>query len=367
MKLKKGEPNFSQIGAVILITAFILFLYADINIYHYSKFIIMIRLSIICLFAVYLLISFLPMFQQSNIPKNLFLFSLIMVFVFMDYLLIVNSMFGTNDLNRPIQVAMAINFGMVLFSEDHRKYISRIVLVNMFLVLGVQMIVWKDLMLVFFTYFNLIAFNIGLYVFNQKFNYTQNAKIAMSDQLSRKVNELEVELAIQEMLEMELKQKANHDRMTEFLNRGEGMKVITNFFIESQENNYPLSVCYFDLNDLKTINDTLGHEVGDQYILDFVDIMKSTIRNDDICVRMGGDEFLIILNNVSFEDARQIWEKMQSNMEAFKKLHSRQYELSVSHGICERIQCHASTCHELIRIADERMFKEKKKMKQKLA
>lgn len=364
MMTEKKERKFSQIGAYVIVIAFILFLYADVYIYHNSSILITMRILIILLFVMYILLSDRSRSYDGNLLNRLYMFNVLIVLFFMDYLIITKSFGAESDLNRSIQVAMAINLGVVLFSEAYRKYIVWMILANLIIVLGIHSVIWGNIVHVFFTYFNLIAFNMGLCVFNRKFLNAENAEASLTMALSQKVNELEVELAIQEMLELELIQKANYDRMTELLNRTEGIKVLNDFFTESQKKDYPLSVCYMDLNNLKKINDSWGHEVGDRYILDFVGVLKSTIRNKDICVRMGGDEFLIILNNVAYEDAHQIWAKIQSNMDVFHVDKQRQYELSVSHGICERTKCDAVDANELIRCADERMFVRKKRMKQ---
>lgn len=363
MDSKVRGHEFGQIGAYIIMLAFSIFLYADMNIYHYPDSIVYTRLLVIIMYAIYLIMSYIPKLKGSRTLTIVYIINLMVVFIFIDYVLIVNTNIGESALNRAVQVSMAVNLGLVLFSETIRKYIGAIVLGNMVIAFGLQVILEGDVIELFFTYFNLIAFNVGLFIFNNKYYNLTQMEGHLTEKLNTKIEELEAEVAIQEMLEKALTQKANHDGMTKFLNRSEGVRVLSELFVESKKNNYPLSVCYMDLNDLKVINDTWGHDVGDQYILSFVDIIKLTLRNDDICVRMGGDEFLIILNNVSYSGAEVIWEKIQENIHHYQKIHNLMYQISVSHGICEREICHAASSHQMIDLADERMFEEKKRFK----
>lgn len=209
----------------------------------------------------------------------------------------------------------------------------------------------------------MIMFNIGLYVFNWNYCFLMNSKEELSHKLKQKVDELEAELAIEEMLEMELTQKAHYDGMTKFLNRTAGSRILSRLFNDAIKNKQPLSVCYMDLNDLKKINDQWGHDFGDGYILNFVEVLRHTIRNDDMCVRMGGDEFLLILNNVSYDTAQIIWDKIENNLESFQLTNELSYKISVSHGIAEMTRSSVETYEDLINLADQKMFEEKRASK----
>ena len=61
----------------------------------------------------------------------------------------------------------------------------------------------------------------------------------------------------------------------------------------AQQANELLAVCYFDLDDFKEVNDTLGHEAGDQLLVQLAQRMRTCMRETDTIARMGGDEFAI--------------------------------------------------------------------------
>ncbi len=89
------------------------------------------------------------------------------------------------------------------------------------------------------------------------------------------------------------------------------------------------TLCYCDLDHLKYVNDNYGHDKGDTYICDFVKILKSNIREDDIIARLGGDEFCILFKNGSIDS---ISSKMEHINKEFSK-HAIDYPQSFSFGI----------------------------------
>ncbi len=125
----------------------------------------------------------------------------------------------------------------------------------------------------------------------------------------------------------------------------------------------PLSVCFMDLDNLKLINDIFGHPAGDQYIKDFSDMIRLNIRASDLCIRMGGDEFLLVLPHVSQEKTEEIWDYIKDGMEYFNETQKKPYTLSASHGIAEFPIVPFQSTHEMIEFADNLMYDEKIKKK----
>lgn len=116
--------------------------------------------------------------------------------------------------------------------------------------------------------------------------------------------------------------------------------------------------CYCDLDHLKYINDTYGHNEGDWYIRYFADIVRFNIREEDLFARIGGDEFCIILNNCTKEKAERKLKKMQS-MFGSEKAHS--YEKSFSFGLVEIPENHAPVSVEtVLHQADMFMYQQKR-------
>ncbi len=76
-----------------------------------------------------------------------------------------------------------------------------------------------------------------------------------------------------------------------------------------------LSIAMFDIDNFKTINDTYGHNVGDEVLVKFSDVLRSRLRETDIIARYGGDEFIILLPNTPLKQAEKICEEIRNMVE----------------------------------------------------
>ncbi len=94
----------------------------------------------------------------------------------------------------------------------------------------------------------------------------------------------------------------------------------------------PFSAIMFDLDNLKQINDELGHDAGDEALKDTVDIIRHSIRESDFVARIGGDEFIIILNIESPNILKEAKKRIERNIAAFNKADIKPYKLSLSYG-----------------------------------
>lgn len=102
--------------------------------------------------------------------------------------------------------------------------------------------------------------------------------------------------------------EANHDGMTEVLNKGCYMTMEEKF-----RNCSSICVIYFDVNNLKLMNDTLGHERGDFVIKQAADYIRTFLTPADYCFRMGGDEFLMVMTECSFRVIDALVERLDGD------------------------------------------------------
>ena len=154
-----------------------------------------------------------------------------------------------------------------------------------------------------------------------------------------------------------------YDGLTKVYNRRSGLPKLSRM-INSDDEAKIYSLCYIDINGLKQVNDQLGHKYGDDLIKTVVDVVKKQIRGDDFVIRLGGDEFLIVFQDVDVKVAENIWKRISKAYEAINKSLEKPYIISVSHGVVgcsNKDECSVDT---LIKIADEKMYEEKRKMKE---
>jgi len=122
----------------------------------------------------------------------------------------------------------------------------------------------------------------------------------------------------------------------------------------------PLSVCFIDMDNFKTLNDLYGHDMGDQAIKSAADVITKHIRSErDWAARYGGDEFLLCLNNANEDQAHSIASRIQDCIEKIpSRLKVENVNISISFGI-ETMKDVPRTAEELICLADRKMYKAK--------
>ena len=118
-----------------------------------------------------------------------------------------------------------------------------------------------------------------------------------------------------EETQKKLIEQINRDPMTNLYNRRYFNEIIDKIFPILQRGETMMSLVMVDIDNFKQINDKYGHTVGDIVINTLADVFRSTLRNSDISIRFGGEEFLLLLANTNLENSLKITEKIRKNVE----------------------------------------------------
>jgi diguanylate cyclase (GGDEF)-like protein/PAS domain S-box-containing protein len=161
--------------------------------------------------------------------------------------------------------------------------------------------------------------------------------------------------------EENLRKLATTDALTGVLNRGFGLLIFSKQIKVAKRNNTKLSICYVDVNGLKTINDTYGHAEGDETLRLVSTFLQEASREVDIICRLGGDEFLLVLPQCPIENARLVYQRIDDKVFQFNEQHLKPYRLSLSHGFAEYDPVAEKSVDQLIATADQQMYEDKQK------
>lgn len=147
---------------------------------------------------------------------------------------------------------------------------------------------------------------------------------------------------------------AFHDRMTGLYNRvyfEEQLKVL------SESCQRPVAIVLCDIDGLKLINDTFGHQAGDELLISAAAIIKECFSGIAEVARVGGDEFAVILCNSSSVEIEEICQCIRRRVGAFREMNTKiPLSISIGFGITA---CPAQSIAEVFKIADDNMYREK--------
>lgn len=163
------------------------------------------------------------------------------------------------------------------------------------------------------------------------------------------------------VMEEQLHYMARHDVLTGLPNRSLLMDQLEKVIVSATRDNTFFSLLFIDINGFKAVNDTHGHETGDKLLCAIAKRLSASVRHYDTVGRLGGDEFLIILDNLSSShETVRIKNKVLTEFKAVFKLGDVLLNISPSIGIANYPE-HGQTDHELIKYADQAMYKNKQR------
>ena len=158
---------------------------------------------------------------------------------------------------------------------------------------------------------------------------------------------------------------AYQDALTGLVNRRGFFLLAEQAARTAQQDGKQFLVFFLDVDGLKTINDTLGHDQGDAVICDAADVLRATFRASDVLARMGGDEFAVLAADANMATATMLEHRLQAHIDQVNDRGSRPYRLSISVGTVEFNPKDGVDLNRLVSNADELMYQNKKAKKGK--
>lgn len=160
-------------------------------------------------------------------------------------------------------------------------------------------------------------------------------------------------------MEMDLEYRAKHDSLTNLFNRVEMEKYFQEELIRAERYQHSLSIFMIDIDHFKLINDTYGHQSGDQVLQQFANFLQETVRSIDYVARYGGEEFVVILPETSNQKARELAERLRiKTTQLTIEFKDISHNITISLGISSFPEHGKSYC-KLLEMADSAMYQAK--------
>jgi diguanylate cyclase (GGDEF)-like protein/PAS domain S-box-containing protein len=153
------------------------------------------------------------------------------------------------------------------------------------------------------------------------------------------------------------------DELTGLYNR-RGFDILAEHKLyQARQSDIPTMVFYTDLDNMKWINDTLGHNQGDNALRDMALILIKTFRNMDVVARMGGDEFAVFLIPSAKFTPEVVRKRFYENLEYHNRSANREYNLAASCGVAVNDANNTLDIKDMIQHSDELMLSDKRAKK----
>jgi len=167
------------------------------------------------------------------------------------------------------------------------------------------------------------------------------------------------EIKLRKLAEEEVRKLAFYDSLTGLPNRNSFIPFATQRLLSAKRRGEHLALCYIDLNNFKQINDRFGHQAGDAILIHAASAIKSSIREFEIAARMGGDEFVVLLDGAHHKsDIQRITEDICNAIAVAIPWKNTQIKVSASLGVALYPQ-EGELLDELMFKADTAMFQSK--------
>jgi diguanylate cyclase (GGDEF)-like protein len=179
----------------------------------------------------------------------------------------------------------------------------------------------------------------------------------------------QMDLVVQHLIDIRgLYFRATRDDLTGIYNRNFGLTSLEQYiFLLMRKNLKSLSILFFDIDDFKKVNDTYGHNIGDDVLVKISEIVNQNIRKTDLFLRYGGEEFCVVFPDSDFDVSRLISHRIGLCIKNFVfKSGKKDFSLTLSMGILEYDKEKNYGASKFIEEVDQLMYNAKKAGKNRI-
>lgn len=178
------------------------------------------------------------------------------------------------------------------------------------------------------------------------------------DRLVEEIRRLRAHVAQLEQRVEQLDQLAHQDSLIDLPNRRGFLRELERLIARAKRYDAKGAMLFVDVDGLKAINDSFGHRAGDEALIQVADLLSSGIRKSDVCARIGGDEFGILLESADEKSAHETASRLIDLVAGWELLHNgNELPLSVAIGV-SLIQAD-DTAETVMARADQEMYRRK--------
>jgi two-component system cell cycle response regulator len=152
------------------------------------------------------------------------------------------------------------------------------------------------------------------------------------------------------------------DQLTGLHNRRYMSRHLDTLIASAQKSGRPLAFLIFDIDHFKTVNDTHGHDIGDEVLREFAGRIGANVRGIDLACRYGGEEFVVVMPDTDIQFASAVAERLRSSVETTPFTISRppnKLNITISIGIAESDKGE-DTAEKLLHRADQALYRAKR-------
>ncbi len=184
------------------------------------------------------------------------------------------------------------------------------------------------------------------------------------------VGDLDYVLNVADFLAMSISNATNFDKvktlsitdgLTGLNNHQEMQRVLKAEFMRARRYQSPFSIVMVDLDHFKDVNDTYGHQKGDEILMTIAEILKKACRANDLAARYGGEEFILLLPEAKMQGARIIAERIREEASRLEFSHEgKSFKLTLSCGVAELDRETMKNHTEFLNVADKALYQAKR-------